>query len=388
MSKPVKSSIGMGCGKLYLVGEYAVMNPGGLAIIAGVDRYVEAIATTTDGDTATVYSSYYGPEGRSYRLMPPANPIPVKSTAANSIEFVGWDNTSGSGRDIVAATIDMVYRVVAASGATRHALDIRIVSGLDDAVTGKKYGLGSSGAVAVAVTRAIAAAHDVELSNLEVFKIAYVATALTGAAGSGGDIACSSHGGIVCYRRPDTEAVDALIEQDALTAVFSRWPGLLIEAQADLAGLNLAVGWTGQPVKTDAQLARAQASNDTGRQKSLWTDEQNIVSSFTSEVTLIAERMWDALAADDADVVKQCIRRNRELLRAYADAKGLTIETPMLSALADSAADYGGVGKSSGAGGGDCGIALIGRGGDLKGLHAQWVRQGIEPLEVKIAPLL
>ena len=383
MSEPTKSTVGVGCGKLYLVGEYAVMDPNGLAIIAGVNRYIEATTTETESNSATVYSDYYGPAGRSYRLV--AGP---GETDENPIEFLDWKRNGDTDMDIVAATIDVAYRVVAARGVPRHALDIRIVSGLDDAATGKKYGLGSSGAVAVAVARAIATAHDVQLSSLEVFKLAFVATLLTGAAGSGGDIACSSHGGIVAYRRPDTEAVKKLVAEDVVSSVFVPWPGLFLQARADLGGLDLAVGWTGQPVKTDTQLARAQPSTGAGKQDTQQSEKPNVIHTFTGEVTAIAEQMWAALAAGETAVVKQCIQRNRELLVAYADAKGLNIETAMLGALADSAEEHGGVGKSSGAGGGDCGIALIDRDVDVVALHAQWARQGIEPLEVEIAPLM
>ena len=39
-------------------------------------------------------------------------------------------------------------------------------------------------------------------------------------------------------------------------------------------------------------------------------------------------------------------------------ASGITIETPQLRRLAEIAQEHGAVAKSSGAGGGDCGIAL------------------------------
>ena len=391
MSDSTKSAVGIGCGKLYLVGEYAVMDPKGLAIIAGVNRYIEATATETESDsasdTATVYSDYYGPSGRRYRLLAARD-----EAGENTIDFLDWKYGYDVDLDIVAATIDVAYRVVAARGVPRKALDIRIVSGLDDAATGKKYGLGSSGAVAVAVAHAIVAAHGVDLSSLEIFKVAFVATLLTGAAGSGGDIACSSHGGIVAYRRPDTEAVKQLVAEDVVSAIFTSWPGLFLQARADLGGLDLAVGWTGQPVKTDAQLARAQASHGTSTQDEQQHGSQsgkpNVIHTFIGEVTAISEEMWAALAADDVAVVKRCIQRNRELLVAFAETKGLNIETAMLGALADSAEEHGAVGKSSGAGGGDCGIALLDRDVDVDALHEQWVRLGIEPLEVEIAPLM
>ena len=37
-------AVGRACGKLYLAGEYAVVDPGGMALLAGVDRYVSVFA--------------------------------------------------------------------------------------------------------------------------------------------------------------------------------------------------------------------------------------------------------------------------------------------------------------------------------------------------------
>ncbi|WP_297450025.1 phosphomevalonate kinase [uncultured Corynebacterium sp.] len=358
--EPIESeSIGRGCGKLYLTGEYAVMDVDGLAVIAGVDRYVTARCRDAEPSQSVsrVYSSYYGPQGRVIDVDAPD--------------------------DIVTHAISLIYRIAAdALDNLPRPLNILIESDLDDADSGAKYGLGSSGAVAVAVTRALGLHLGMELDSLQVYKIAMVATLLAGAAGSGGDIACSAHGGVVLYRRPDPTALAELVKVDAVAAVTAPWPNLRIDCRADLGGLQLLVGWTGSPVKTDSQLKKAGGAD----------------RDFVRGVSSISEKLWQALADADHAAAFACLRENRTLLQDYERERAVCIETEKLKALADIADAAGAAGKSSGSGGGDCGIALVGasNGGGAAGdaeeiaadIAARWRSAGIQSLPLKLAAQL
>lgn len=355
--EPIESeSIGRGCGKLYLTGEYAVMDVEGLAVIAGVDRYVTVRCRDAEPSQSVsrVYSSYYGLQGRVIDVDAPD--------------------------DIATHTISLVYRIAAAT--PESPINIVIESDLDDSASGAKYGLGSSGAVAVAVTRALGAHLGLELDSLRVYKIAMVATLLAGAAGSGGDIACSAHGGAVLYRRPNPTALAELVAADPVAAVAAPWPNLRIDARADLGGLQLLVGWTGSPVKTDSQLKKAGGAD----------------RDFVRGVSSISEKLWQALADGDRTAAFACLRENRALLQAYERERAVCIETEKLKALADIADAAGAAGKSSGSGGGDCGIALVGdsNGADAESstretaadITARWRSAGIQPLPLKLAAQL
>lgn len=353
-------SIGRGCGKLYLTGEYAVMDVEGLAVIAGVNRYVTVRCHDADPSqpVSRVYSSYYGPQGRVIDIDAPG--------------------------DIATQTISLVYRIAAGEleNAPESPINIVIESDLDDADSGAKYGLGSSGAVAVAVTRALGAHLGLELNSLDVYKIAMVATLLAGAAGSGGDIACSAHGGVVLYRRPNPTALAELVAADPVAAVAAPWPNLRIDARSDLGGLQLLVGWTGSPVKTDSQLKKAGGAD----------------RDFVRGVSSISEKLWQALADGDHTAAFACLRENRTLLQDYERERAVCIETEKLKALADIADGAGAAGKSSGSGGGDCGIALVGvsNGADAESspretaadITARWRAAGIRPLPLKLAAQL
>lgn len=367
-------AVGRGCGKLYLVGEYAVMDSEGAAVIAGVNRFVTATAFASADGLGRIYSSYYADSGRPFEVR------------ANDGQDSG-DNVSSAvhvdgSEDIVSHTVELTYLLLHSRGETVRPLVLDIVSNLDDEATGKKYGLGSSGAVSVAVIDAIARAHRVELSRIDAFKTAYVATLRAGARGSGGDIACSSHGGVVLYRRPDMKALLPLIDENPLAAISADWPGLELESRADLAGLSLCVGWTGQPVKTDDQLAAADAAS-----RRATPDEEAVVKRFPAACAQEANLLWRALEAGKTEAAMAAVRRTRELLRQFAEAKHLNIETELLGTLADIAEAHGAVGKSSGSGGGDCGIALAPASVDTDKLEEDWATAGIEPLDVSIAPM-
>lgn len=323
------------------------MDENGLAVIAGVNRYVTATATYCDaGEQARVYSSYYPSQGRVIELDSPD--------------------------DIVTHVISLLYRIADHRGLPAVPVSVAIESNLDDADSGAKYGLGSSGAVAVAVTRALGGQLGLELDSLSVYKIASVATLLAGAAGSGGDIACSAHGGAVLYRRPNPKALAALVEADPVAATEAKWPNLRIESRDDLGGLKLLVGWTGSPVKTDSQLAKAGGSDEV----------------FVRRVSSLSEKLWQALADGNHAAAYACLRDNRALLQDYERDRAVCIETEKLKELADIAICAGGGGKSSGSGGGDCGIALVADDVDVEGIFSKWRAVGIQPLPIELATKL
>ena len=62
----------------------------------------------------------------------------------------------------------------------------------------------------------------------------------------------------------------------------------------------------------------------------------------------------------------------------------ITIETSKLKELCDIANTYEGAAKSSGAGGGDCGIALMHNDNDFKQLISAWNQADIEHLNIEV----
>ena len=63
---------------------------------------------------------------------------------------------------------------------------------------------------------------------------------------------------------------------------------------------------------------------------------------------------------------------------------GVEIETPTLKYLIKSAERFGGAAKTSGAGGGDCGIVLIDSSIDTTPLLDEWTKHDIIPLDLSV----
>ncbi|MFD6107667.1 phosphomevalonate kinase, partial [Nocardia salmonicida] len=79
----------------------------------------------------------------------------------------------------------------------------------------------------------------------------------------------------------------------------------------------------------------------------------------------------------------------RTLLADLDAMSDLGIMTPRLQALCDAGAAVGAAAKPSGAGGGDCGIALIERTrpAAIAELTGRWITAGIRPLPLRTHPV-
>ena len=177
------------------------------------------------------------------------------------------------------------------------------------------------------------------------------------------------------------------------------WPGLILE-RIDAAALPLQVrvGWTGEPADTPSLVGKVRR---TARiPDALLERSDALVRDF---VTLLRTGNDAAAAAPagtapdagtgaggvvpEVDVaLARIVPAARALLAELAELRGTVIETPELTALCEAARAAGWNGKSSGAGGGDCGIALAAAGRDPEELSAAWRREGIRPLDLAVSP--
>jgi len=344
-------------GKLYIAGEYAVVEPGGAAVVVAVDRFVTVRATDDAQNSLT--SGHYGAEPLHWRRR------------GEGVEVAG-----ARPFDSVIAALDTVEAFAVASGRPERPLTVDIASDLDH-ISGAKFGLGSSAAVTVATVRALGTAHDLALDDRSVLKLALLATWRVSAAGSGGDVAASTLGGWVDYRSGDASAVLDRFERGGVAgALDGDWAGLSAVALPAPTDLELLVGWTGSPASTSSLVE----SSRVGRGGA---DEE--FREFCAESNATVAVLAAALTAGDDDAAATALRRARAALATHAQLSGITIETPELVRLCAIAERHGAAAKSSGAGGGDCGIALAGRNVDRESLFADWVAAGIRPLDLAVA---
>ena len=361
-------------GKLYIAGEYAVVEPGHQAVLVAVDRFITVRITQAEaGGSADpaghISSTLYEAQSLTWYRRPEDGVVMVDK------QF----------NDYVVSAIRMVEQMVREAGGPLRYFDLDVSSELDDG-SGHKLGLGSSSAVTVATVRAVARFYGLVLDDMAVYKLALLATDAVQPIGSGGDIAASSFTGWVAYTSPDrawlhqvsgapgtgnspggSAGLSELVRMD--------WPLLSIR-RLPAPGLRLSVGWTGSPASTPRLVADVQA-HTRGAQDAAYT-------AFLRESEACLSALTLALREDDGGEIGLRIQEGRRLLSGLSRTSGITIETPQLRRLVEIAQEHGAVAKSSGAGGGDCGIALCPPGTDMAAMHAAWESAGIQPLDLRV----
>ncbi len=348
-------------GKLYIAGEYAVVEPGEPAILIAVDRYL-TVTLRASSEAGRIHSSAYGEQ-----------PIIWRRDDDESIVV------EHSSTDYVVSAISVLERLRAERGLAPRYFDLSIESDLIDE-SGRKLGLGSSGAVTVAVVSAVNDFYGLRLSRFDIYRVALLATILISPKASGGDLAAISHGGWIRYSAPDRFALRQMLEQRSVTDTLENgpWDGLVIEPIEAPTDLDVIIGWTGSPASTERLV-------DEVRRPGRDEDRDAQYARFVAQSRELVEELHEQLLERPSDA-RASIRQARALLQNLGAVVGQRIETEALAILADIAEDHGAAGKSSGAGGGDCGIVLAPASADTAAIRTAWQAAGITPLNFAVAP--
>ncbi len=341
-------------GKLYIAGEYAVVENGYPAIIVAIDQYITANISESENNVGVIYSKQYQDE---------------------KIEWI-YDNNqinllnSNSSFGYVISAMDTFEKYIEELSISHKVYNIDIDSNLNSE-DGKKYGLGSSAAVTVATIKALNELYNLNLSKTKIFKLASIAHLTIQGNGSLGDVAASSFGGWIAYSSFDKKwlanqtDLKLLMEQD--------WPNLMIKPLTPPSDLKLLIGWTGTPASTSNLLKSVESSSN--------VEQYN---QFLNKSKHCINKMIDGFQNKDIDVIKQQINENRNIILELANFTGINIETDKLQRLCEIVEEYNGSGKSSGAGGGDCGIAILDKQSPIKDIESDWIENGIVPLHLHV----
>ena len=159
------------------------------------------------------------------------------------------------------------------------------------------------------------------------------------------------------------------------TLVDLPWPDLKIESLKAPSNLQLLIGWTGKPASTSQLVDKISLFK---------ARQQKEYRQFLEDSKHCIQRMVDGFHNADLESIKNEIRYNRELLKQLGTNSGVHIETPVLNKLCEIAEDFGGAAKTSGAGGGDCGIVAIDRDSNFKLVLKKWAANKIEQLPLSV----
>ncbi|ERI94776.1 phosphomevalonate kinase [Clostridiales bacterium oral taxon 876 str. F0540] len=349
-------------GKLMIAGEYAVLEPNQKAVVTAINRYVTA---------------YIEPFSDNYISIPQMK-----------LEDIAWEmndksvlfSISDSRLSFIGNAIDAALQFLKEKSVLLSPFRLEIKSQLDDPITGKKYGLGSSAAVVVSVVSAVLYLHSDQIGVPkldEIFKLSSIAHVKTQKSGSGADIAAAVYGGWLEYSAFKSEWLLGQLEQEKrLTDIMeSLWPNLSVRPLTSPANLQLAVGWTKESAATVPMIQKVHKFrlSDTEAYNGFLKESQDSVSNLIR-----------SFETNNCDEAINALSQNRRTLRKLGENAGISIETKELITLCDIAENFGS-GKPSGAGGGDCGIAFIKDRSKIKKLYEVWQKAGIEPLDLQIS---
>lgn len=373
-------------GKLMIAGEYAVLEPGYQAVVVAVNRYV----------TAEIKPAF----------------VNELSLPQLGLERITW-NFDDKGVEfypkkdrlsLVRNAMSTAFLYLKEKKIMLHPFQLHIKSDLNDPMTGKKYGLGSSAAIVVAVIASILSFHgeynevcefnkegtfnkDETLNKeralnkdevlMKLFKLSAIAHVKTQGNGSGADIAAVVYGGWIKYSTFRAKWLLTELEKESnITKLLEMtWPDLVIGKLLPLEELKLLVGWTKESVRTSRMVKKIESFQN----ENMEYYQNFLTESFASVVSLI-----DAFEKEDVNKAIEALYKNRMALLGLGERAGVKIETKRIKSLC-TIADKFGRGKSSGAGG-DCGIAFTHGEEKVQELWFEWKEADILPLDILVAP--
>ena len=216
-----------------------------------------------------------------------------------------------------------------------------------------QFGFGSSAAVAVATALALSEYFDLKMDKWELFDQAYSAVLDVQGVGSGFDVAASVYGGTIYYVSPGT-TIENIYDGD----------------------LPMVVGYTG--IKADTPTLVRQVA-ELKRNKA-W------VESVFGDITDLVNEAKKLFVGKEFEQIGALLTKNQKLLET------LNVSSKELDRLIRAANKSGAYGtKLSGAGGGDCMIALVdGKsraqvGEAIEAAHGVWmkVKTGAEGVRIE-----
>ena len=318
------------CGKLYLAGEYAVLTAGQPAIIKAIPIYM-----TGDIQAASAYCLTSDMFDHSANLKPDPDYALIQETVA------------------------VMNTYLLALGYQLQPFSLKISGKMER--DGKKFGIGSSGSVVILTIKAMAALYELDLEPEPLFKLASYVLLKCGDNGSMGDLACIAYEDLIYYRSFDRELVRKRMDKVDLPQLLAEDWDFKIRIIKPCLAMDFLVGWTKQPAISKDLVDQVKSA---------------ISESFLTGSRTQVDALERALLAGEKYVIQSSLEKASQLLERLSPA----IYTDRLKVLKEAAEGLNCVAKSSGAGGGDCGISLSFDAVSSKKLIQAWQAAGIELL--------
>lgn len=187
------------------------------------------------------------------------------------------------------------------------------------------FGFGSSSAVTVAFAKALVSLYEIEMTERQLFDLCYQAVIDVQGVGSGFDIAAAIWGGTIYYVSP-AEVVDRL----------------------DIDEFPMIVGYTGVKADTPTLIRLVQSQK---------IEDPEKIDELFQNIEELTDKAREAILKSDWESVGRLMNQNQLLLKRLGVS---SIELDRLITAANQTGAWGA--KLSGAGGGDCMIAVTDKG--------------------------
>ena len=329
--KESKTNIVKTGGKLYIAGEYSVLTPNQSAIIKNIDIFMQAEIKFSE--KYSIYSDMY-----DYSVT------------------LEEDDENYS---LITETVKTVNKYLQLKGVDIQPFDMKITGKMER--NGKKYGIGSSGSVTVLTVKAMAKLYSYDISSEEVFKLSSYVLLKRGDNGSMGDIACISYENPVMYTSFDRNLIKEKMKSSSLAEIMNLEWGYKIEKIHCPEKYEFLVGWTGIPSISGKMIIEVKNS---------------INKEFLEKSEEIIRNLKNGIEHGNKKIISENVEENSKLLKMLHEK----IYSRKLLELVESAEGLDICAKSSGAGGGDCGIAISFNRNDTEKLLERWESRGIELL--------
>lgn len=352
-------------GKLFLAGEYGVLKTSNPAIVLPVKRSLKVHCRLLENKSEVrIYSPL---------LSKKAIDIPLNKDFLSTGKLAHIHNAALLASRWCAEHLKV--KVAELPGA-----ELKIDSDLQ-AANGVKYGFGSSGAVSVSLISALLEAHKVKYTKIELFKLAALSVMQSEPRASGADIAVAVFKQAIKYRSFNNARVlemFAKVKADSkalIELVKADWE--LQIAPQQIHNLYLFPVFTGQSASTKTSVDHA-----LNQLSAAYLDE------FYKLNALSVEKLSEYLGAGNFQGVYEVMSQVQKQLEALDIAvpnQSLGINTAELAQIVRIAAQNGGIAKISGAGGGDCAIALAPNKQIAEKMKTKFIQHGFEiPAEIEL----
>jgi len=364
-------------GKVCIAGEWAVLEKGNPLVVAAVDRRIFAGLRESPDNLIHITLKDFGIEDVR---------CDFKKGKINFVERLGEKEEKHL--PFIKSALESVLQYAGFKApfqietwGERSSLQQR--EAVKDLERKKMFGFGASAASVAAVVAGVLKFYGKEITENKdrerIYKLSAVAHySAQGKVGSGFDVAASSLGGVMVYKRFDPDWLKEQIDKNrSLKEIVGiEWPGFYYCPLQVPEDARLLIGWTGESSSTAEMV----------KQMYRWKEKnKKEYDRIIEGINKVVIQFISSLQKNEKANIIKFLQENEVYLRELGRKSGVDIETDSLAKLSSIANGKGAAGKLSGAGGGDCGIAIAFDEETAREVIKEWERNNILFINTSIA---